>query len=61
MKFLPTYKTTYYRLFREDELTKRCSGWHEPEKTFRFGIFSAGIVAIPLLCARASKWAILFY
>lgn len=42
MKFLPTENITYKTRLKEDEIIRRLSDCIEPEKTFRFGIFSSG-------------------
>lgn len=42
MKFLPTENITYKTRLREDEVIKRLGEIVEPEKTFRFGMFSSG-------------------
>jgi len=42
MKFLPTENITYKTRFKEEEIINRLSDIIEPEKTFRFGIFSSG-------------------
>jgi hypothetical protein len=42
MKFLPTENITYKTRLKEEEVVKRLSDLIEPEKTFRFGIFSSG-------------------
>ena len=41
MKFLPTENITYKTRLNEDEIIRRLSDHIEPEKTFRFGIFSS--------------------
>lgn len=40
MKFLPTENITYKSRLNEEEIVKRLSDFIEPEKTFRFGVFS---------------------
>lgn len=42
MKFLPTENITYKTRLKEDEIIRRLSDCVEPEKTFRFDIFSSG-------------------
>ena len=42
MKFLPTENIIYKTRLKEDEIINRLSGFIEPKKTFRFGIFSSG-------------------
>lgn len=42
MKFLPTENITYKTRLKEDEIIRRLSDFIEPEKTFRFEIFSSG-------------------
>ena len=42
MKFLPIEDITYKTKLKEDEIIKRLSDIIEPEKAFRFGIFSNG-------------------
>jgi hypothetical protein len=41
MKFLPTENITYKTKLKEEEIFGRLSDLIEPEKTFRFGIFSS--------------------
>ena len=40
MKFLPKENITYSTRLKEEQIVKRLSDSIEPEKTFRFGIFS---------------------
>jgi len=42
MKFLPTENITYKTKLKEEQIMGRLSDLIEPEKTFRFGIFSSG-------------------
>jgi hypothetical protein len=42
MKFLPTENITYKTRLNEVEVIRRLSEIIEPEKTFRFGVFSSG-------------------
>ena len=42
MKFLPTENIIYKTRLKEEEIIRRLSDSIEPEKTFRFGIFSSG-------------------
>jgi len=44
MKFLPTENITYKTRLKEEEIIKRLSECVEPEKTFRFGVFSSGSI-----------------